>query len=373
MQEPAPAARRRAFWPGLEAWRLGRRRRAVCQGVVAWAPWLLAWALASRTFERLQSPRFDEIVAALVLVALVPLGWLAARVDAAALRQSGTLPSRWGNASRLFTNSPASLAGALLVLGFTLVALLAPLLAPHDPFSFTRIELQPPTSAHWLGTDEIGRDLLSRLLYGARVSLAVGLVTVALAIVCGTLVGLLAGYVGGTLDAILMRLVDLLLAFPRIFLVLLVIALWGPSIWLVIAVLGLTGWMSTARLVRAQVLSLREMEYVHAARVTGASTWRVLLAHVLPNAMAPVLVSGSLMIGNTILAESTLSFLGLGVQVPTPSWGAMLNEARASWRVAWWLATFPGAAITVVVVAYNLLGDGMRDVLDPRTEGRGER
>lgn len=368
----APPATSPSAWPGREAWRRGHKRRAVCHAIVALGPSALALALATRSLERLQTPRFDEIVAALVLVALVPLGWFSARLDASSLLRSGLPTSGWSRAQHLLTNSPASLAGALFVLGFTLVALLAPLLAPHDPFSFTKIELQPPTSAHWLGTDEIGRDLLSRLLYGARVSLAVGLVTVALAIGLGTLVGLLAGYLGGRLDSTLMRLVDLLLAFPRIFLVLLVIALWGPSIWLVIAVLGLTGWMTTARLVRAQVLNLREVEYVQAARVTGASTWRVLLAHVLPNAMAPVLVSASLMVGNTILAESTLSFLGLGVQVPTPSWGAMLNEARASWRVAWWLATFPGAAITVVVVAYNLLGDGLRDVLDPRADGRQE-
>ena len=180
-------------------------------------------------------------------------------------------------------------------------------------------------------------------------------------------IGLLAGYRGGWLDSILMRFIDLLIAFPRIFLVLLVISLAEPSLWLVVIVLAVTGWMATARLVRSEVLSVRERDYVQAARALGLPGWRIVLMHVLPNTMAPIVVSATLMIGNVILAESVLSFLGLGVPVPMPSWGAMVDEGRAVFPAVWWLATFPGIAITVTVVAFNLLGDGLRDALDPRT------
>jgi peptide/nickel transport system permease protein len=272
-----------------------------------------------------------------------------------------------------FRRNHAAVAGAVLLLVLVLCALLAPVLAPYDPFSFRQMGLEPPGSAHWLGTDEIGRDVLSRLLYGARVSLVVGVFAVALAVGIGTAVGVMAGFAGGALDALLMRCVDGLMAFPRIFLALLIIALWGPSIGRVVLVLGLTGWMSTARLVRSQVLALRDLEYVQAARALGLPVWRILAVHVLPNAMAPIVVSATLMVGNVIIAESVLSFLGLGVQIPVASWGNMLLEARDSWRAAWWLATFPGVAITLTVVGCNLLGDGLRDALDPRLEPSGGR
>ncbi len=366
------ATPQQSAWPGRTAWRAGRRLRAVGNAACVAAPLALLVALVPRTLERLHEPRADTVVAACVLLLLPVLGLLAARADASILASSWPDASPGQRAARTFAHSPSAMAGACVVVLLLLVALLAPLLAPHDPFAFEKMQLQAPSATYWLGTDEIGRDLLSRLLYGARISLAVGVVTVALAVLLGTCVGLIAGYAGGRIDGVLMRGVDLLLAFPRIFLVLLIIALWGPSIWLVVTVLGLTGWMSTARLVRAQVLSLREMEFVQAARLSGAPTWRVLALHILPNAIAPVLVSATLMIGNTILAESTLSFLGLGVQVPTPSWGAMLNEARGAWRSAWWLATFPGVAIALTVLAYNLLGDGLRDVVDPRSRARHE-
>lgn len=359
-------------WPGRVAWRAGRRLRATVQALVVLVPLAALVALLPRTLKRLQTPRADEVLAAVALLALPLLGWLVAYVDGVCMQPSTPRATQWSRALREFWRSPTARTGAVFTVSLAIVAVLAPVLAPYDPLGFVRMELEAPTASHWLGTDEIGRDVLSRLLYGTRISLAVGVVTVALSVVLGTLVGLVAGYAGGLSDAWLMRLVDLLLAFPRIFLVLLIIALWGPSIWLVIVVLGLTGWMGTARLVRAQVLSVRETEYVQAALVTGVPTWRVLLVHILPNTLAPMLVSATLMVGNTILAESTLSFLGLGVQVPTPSWGAMLNEARASWRTAWWLATFPGAAITITVVACNLVGDGLRDVVDPRSETRHE-
>lgn len=261
---------------------------------------------------------------------------------------------------------PTLVASTAVIGALWTMALLAPVLAPYDPAAFTKIGLVPPGPSHWLGTDEIGRDVLSRLLFAARLSLGVGVVAMLVAVCIGTGVGLAAGFAGGAVDAVLMRLVDLLLAFPRLFLALLVIALWGPSIGLVILVLGITGWMTTARLVRAQVLSVREQDFVLAARALGLPLWRVLFWHVLPHCAGPILVAATLMVGSTILAESALSFLGLGVQVPAASWGGMLSEARGAWRSAWWLAAFPGCLITLTVIAHNLLGDGLRDALDPR-------
>ncbi|MFQ5599544.1 MAG: ABC transporter permease [Candidatus Krumholzibacteriia bacterium] len=371
-------ADRWASVPGWTAWRCGRRSRAAVQLATALLPVLAAVGLLPRLIRSWDVGRTEIVLAGLTLV-LLPLSGLAwARFDAARQRRDRSGASQWERPLDRLLHNRVAVAGGLLVLVLGACALLAPLLAPYDPLTFTSMattRLQPPGGVHWLGTDQIGRDVLSRLLYGARISLAVGLVAVALAISIGTLVGLLAGYMGGWVDTGLMRLVDLLIAFPRIFLLLLIISLWGSSIWLVISLLGITGWMTTARLVRAQVLSVREMDYVQAACALGLPVWRILLRHVLPNTAVPVVISATLMVGNTILAESVLSFLGLGVQVPTPSWGAMLQEGQAFFPGKWWLSTFPGLAITLTVIGYNLLGDGLRDALDPRLhtgESRGE-
>jgi peptide/nickel transport system permease protein len=247
------------------------------------------------------------------------------------------------------------------------VALAAPWLAPYDPNLINLKEvLMPPSAAHLLGTDTLGRDVLSRIIFGAQVSLLVGFVAVGIATAIGMLVGALAGYYGGWVDQALMRLVDLMLCFPTLFLILAVIAVLGPSIWNIMVIIGLTGWMGVARLVRAEFLSLKEREFVVAARALGASDARLMCRHLLPNALTPVMVNATLGVAGAILVESALSFLGLGVQPPTPSWGNILTMGKDNIEIAWWLSVFPGLAILVTVMSYNLLGEGIREAIDPR-------
>lgn len=268
--------------------------------------------------------------------------------------------------ARLKRNRMA-MTGLALVLGLFVVSVFAPWLAPYDPNSLNLKQvLMPPSPAHYLGTDTLGRDVLSRIIYGSRVSLKVGFVAVGLATLIGLLVGALAGYYGGWVDQGLMRLVDLMLCFPAFFLILAVIAVLEPSIWNIMVVIGLTGWMGVARLVRAEFLSLREREFVTAARALGAGDARLILRHMLPNALAPVMVSATLGVAGAILTESALSFLGLGVQPPTPSWGNILTAGKDNIEIAWWLSVFPGLAILVTVMSYNLLGEGIREAIDPR-------
>ncbi len=280
----------------------------------------------------------------------------------------GTNPARRGGVAwRQFRKNRLAVTGGVVVLLLALVALCAPLLAPYDPAAYdVKRILLPPGPQHWLGTDQLGRDVLSRMLYGARISMAVGFVSVGIAVLLGTLIGTVAGYYGGRVDELLMRFVDLMLNFPRLFLLLTLIALLRPSIWVIMAVIGFTGWMGLARLVRGEILSLREREFVQGARALGAADARIMGKHILPNALVPVLVSATLGVAGAILTESGLSFLGLGVQPPTPSWGNILIDGKANIELAWWLSAFPGLAILVTVLAYNLLGEGLRDALDPR-------
>lgn len=272
---------------------------------------------------------------------------------------------------RRLGRSPLAVAGCWGVVALVLVALLAPLLSPHDPTTqgdLTTHRLAAPSAEHPLGTDIYARDVLSRLLHGARISLLIGVTAAAASVGLGSVLGAVAGFFGRWVDTVVMRLVDVVLAFPRLVLLIAVVALFEPSLPLIIAVLGLTQWPHSARLVRGEVLSLRERTFVEAGRALGFSRFRLLGGHVLPNALAPALVAATLAVGDTIVLEAGLSFLGLGVQPPTPSWGAMVADGRGHLLDAWWLATFPGLAVVVTVLAFNLAGDGLRDVLDPRTE-----
>ena len=282
---------------------------------------------------------------------------------AAATRGRGELRQFW----RTFARNQLALVGAVVVAMLVALAVLAPLLAPRDPNRpDTKRILDPPSRSHWFGTDQLGRDVLSRVLYGARVSLAVGFVSVGIATLIGVLLGAAAGYHGGLADNVIMRLVDLMLVFPRFFLLLAVLALLRPSIWAIMAIIGLTGWMGVARLVRAEFLTIREREFVIWSESIGAGALRVVFRHILPNAMGPVLVAMTLGIPAAILTESGLSFLGLGVQPPYATWGNILNDGKDVLEIAWWMTLFPGLAILVTVLSYNLMGEGIRDALDPR-------
>ena len=262
---------------------------------------------------------------------------------------------------------------ALTGLGVLLLVALAAALAPYlTPYTFDVQDLtiigtpQPPSRAHLFGTDELGRDALTSVLYGARISMTVGLVSALISTLLGTLVGALSGYFRGWVDTALMRLTDIMLSIPLLPLVILLSGMLRPSVGLLIGIIGALGWMGTARLVRGQFLSLREREYVEASRALGGSHSRIMFRHILPNALGPIVVSTTLAVGSGIMLESALSFLGLGVQPPTPTWGNLLNSASQWLQGAPWLAVFPGLMILITVLSVNFLGDGLRDALDPR-------
>jgi peptide/nickel transport system permease protein len=266
-----------------------------------------------------------------------------------------------------FRKNRFAIAGVAVVFVLFALSFLAPYITPYGPHDLDLYHvLSPPSAAHWFGTDDLGRDVLTRVIYGARISLLVGFVATGIAVIIGTILGLVSGYYSGWVDTMNMRFVDIMLCFPTFFLILAVIALIGQSIWYIMIIIGLTGWMGVARLVRAEVLSIREREYVMAIRALGASDSRIIFRHILPNALSPVLVSATLGVAGAILTESALSFLGIGVPPPTPSWGNILTSGKEYIEFAWWLTLYPGLAITVTVLAYYLVGEGIRDALDPR-------
>jgi peptide/nickel transport system permease protein len=272
-----------------------------------------------------------------------------------------------GDTARRLLKNKMGMVGLLVVAALFFVAIFADRLAPYPPDRIdTAHILAPPTWAHYMGTDVLGRDVLSRMIYGSGVSLSVGFVAVGISTFIGVILGSVSGYYGRILDRVVMRFVDIMLCFPSFFLILAVIAFIGPSIWNIMVVIGVTSWMGVTRLVRAEFLSIRERDYVQAAISQGAGDLRIIFLHILPNAMAPVLVAATLGVAAAVLIESSLSFLGIGVQPPDPSWGNMLTEGKDNIEIAWWLSVFPGLAILITVMGYNLLGEAIRDSLDPR-------
>ena len=263
-------------------------------------------------------------------------------------------------------NKPA-LAGLVIVLFIFLIGILAPWVSTNDP---NRIDirhiLSSPDKVHWMGTDELGRDVYARVVWSSRVSIVVGFIAVGISILIGTLIGAVAGYYGGIVDDLTMRFTDIMLSIPTFFLILASIAFLGPSLLNIMVIIGVTSWMGVARLVRAQFQAARELDYISAVRALGAGDARIIFLHLLPNTLSPVYVSAILGIAGTILLESSLSFLGLGVQPPTPSWGNILMAGKDNIEIAWWLSFFPGMAILITVLGYNLLGEGLRNMLDPR-------
>jgi peptide/nickel transport system permease protein len=342
--------------PGLSRVRAGR-----ASGAFALFIWLSLFAILVGRRDRIagivSDPGVDGVLALATLLTLLAAAWI------------------YGNREPVGSSADTRFArhrGAVLGLGLLVLlvgaALLAPLLAPFDPnaIDLGAGRLLAPSASNWLGTDELGRDLLSRILYGARISLLIGVLAVAIAVTVGTAIGAVAGYAGGWLDTVLMRTVDLFLSLPRLVLLITVMALFPPSVPLIVLVLGLTGWMGVSRLVRGQVLSVREREYIQAARALGFGPGRILGRHVLPNVATPIIVAATLGIGNAILAEAALSYLGLGVQPPISSWGSIIQSGADRLTDAWWITTFPGLAIAFTVMSFNLVGDGLRDTLDPR-------
>ena len=273
----------------------------------------------------------------------------------------------WRRAVRRLVKRRGAMVGAVVVLFFVLVAVAAPLIAPYEPVA-TRWSAvrKPPSLEHWFGTDEIGRDVLSRVIFGARASLLAGVVSVCISLACGVPIGLVSGYVGGFLDGLLMRITDALLACPFLILAIALAAFLGPSLTNAMIAIGISAMPAFIRLTRAQVLNAKVEDYVEAARAVGNPHRRIVLRHILPNILGPIMVQATLAIAAAIIAEASLSFLGLGQQPPAPSWGSMLNAAKNFLDQAPWMAIWPGAAIFSVVLAFNLFGDGLRDALDPR-------
>ena len=275
--------------------------------------------------------------------------------------------SLWKEAwKRLFKNKTAML--GLTIIGIlSIVAILAPVLAPYDPIKTSVLErLEAPSGEHLLGTDNLGRDILSRIIYGSRISIQVGVISVSIALVLGVTFGVLAGYYGGWIDNLIMRFIDIMLAFPSILLAIVIMAILGPQLSNAMIAIGFVNLPRFARIVRSSVLSVKEDEYVSAARSLGASDFRIIMKHILPNCLAPLTVQSTLSIATAILEAAGLSFLGLGAQPPTPEWGAMLTAGQSAIQLAPWVVTFPGLAIVITVLGFNLFGDGLRDALDPK-------
>lgn len=277
--------------------------------------------------------------------------------------------SQWREVWRMLIKNKMAMVGLVILIVLVLLALFADVLADYNTIVIKQSladRLQGPTAAHWLGTDEFGRDILARLIHGTRVSLKVGILAVGLAIVLGGTLGAVSGFYGGVIDNIIMRAMDIFLAVPSILLAIAIVSALGPNIINLMIAISVSSVPTYARIVRASVLSIRDQEFIEAARAIGASNTRIIFKHIIPNALAPVIVQGTLGVANAILSIAGLSFIGLGIQPPAPEWGSMLSGGRQYLRYAWWVTTFPGLAIMITILSLNLLGDGLRDALDPR-------
>jgi peptide/nickel transport system permease protein len=368
-----PSAERWALLPGAGHLVLGRRQRGVhllaytliVLGVLGWR-----W---DRFVHAFASTAVDQWVAALFLVAsLIGVTWFSVwdvrRIARQPVRpHEGKSPMRI--AMRRFRANSLAVASVYVIVLMYLIAILAPLLAPHDPSSIEHVletRYLAPSWTHLMGTDEFGRDLLSRAIYGARVSLSIGLLAMVVAKLIGTTYGAIAGYFGGWVDNVMMRAVDVVIAFPTFYLMLMLVGVFEANIVVLVLILGLTAWPGTARFIRGEFLSLREQEFIESARSIGLPAPSIILRHLIPSALSPVLVSAAFSVAGMIGAEAGLSFLGLGIRPPTPSWGNMVSAGQDALLVAWWVAFFPGALLATVLIAFSLLADGLRDALDPK-------
>jgi len=359
-----------ALLPGLPLLLRGRALSGLSLMALAACMVTLLVLASDRVRTTFGAGRIDEWIALLTLLGAMAAAW---GLGVAAILWPGAAgdghTSQWAAAWHDFRKNRLAVVGLYVMVILCLATLLAPFLTPFAPGAFNDIAATrhlPPSLEHLMGTDRFGRDVFTRVLYGARISLSIGFIAVGISITLGTLIGAMSGYFGGVVDTVLMRFVDMLISFPRLVLLIAIIALLEPSVTLVIVVLGLTLWPSTARIVRSEVLSLREREFVQAARALGLKAPRIIFRHIVPNVLGPVIVAATLGIGNIILIEAGLSFLGMSVQPPTPSWGNIIDGGREYLVQAWWVTTFPGLAIVVTVIAFNLIGDGLRDALDPR-------
>lgn len=315
----------------------------------------------------------DEFIAALAVLLIALTVWTIALRNILRPRKMTSAGKRLSPlrlSIKKFAENDLALIALYVIVLMYILAIIAPVVSSFDPNDISNVlerRYLAPSLAHPFGTDEFGRDLFSRALYGARISLSVGLLAVAVAISIGTIYGGVSGYFGGLIDSVLMRVVDVVISIPTFFVMLLLVGIFEVNIPLLVAILGMTSWLGTARLIRGEFLSLRKTEYAEAARAMGLSDIRIILRHLIPNALSPVLVSAALMVGGMISAEAGLSFLGIGIQPPTPSWGNMLRDGSDSLWIAWWIAFFPGALLALTVLCFNLIADGLRDAFDPKS------
>ena len=373
------------WWiPGVGHWKLGHRHRGLllptlffCFMALSVWRWGVIVDSLRHTLRKVSGEQlvytihhFDFLFASLSALLMPIVLILYSVLSSRRLERKGIEEGQWSIIRSQFKKNRLAVYGTVIILFLYLVAILAPLLSPYDPTEQGNRVLErllEPSTEHLLGTDRFARDVFSRIVYGSRISLLVGFMAVAISVTIGTVYGAIAGYAGKWVDSIMMRFVDMMLAFPTLILIITVIAVFRKqSIWMIIAVIGVLSWPGVARLVRAEFLLLKELDFFHAALALGAGPPRLIFRHLLPNALTPVIVSSTLRVGTTILVEASLSYLGLGVQPPTASWGNIVYDTKGNIFTEWWMPLSAGLAITITVIAYNLFGDGLRDALDPR-------